>query len=65
MARVKRDAGNAGSPEAPPGAQPWTEEDMRRARPLPLPAPEPGPPVEPVATHAGRGEVKPGGPPEP
>jgi hypothetical protein len=64
MARVKRDAGNAGSPPAPTGAPPWTEDEQRRAEPLPLPTvPSADAPVD-DGTHAGRGTVKPGGPPE-
>jgi len=58
-------AGNAGSPDDPQLARPWTDQEMAAAKPLPVPAtgPTEAGRVASVA-HAGKGQTEAGGRPE-
>jgi hypothetical protein len=58
-------AGNASSPKNPGQARPWTDDEMRAAKPLPLPTVGPTTKVPARGVpHAGKGETNPAGQPE-
>lgn len=56
---------NTRSPETVEPVQPWTKEEMERAKPLPLPTVDTTSNVDtPGLPYTGKGDVKPAGRPE-